>query len=868
MAKRSYGKKERRLKGYSVIAAIAAVVSIMPTVAIADENIKDSNKNIISQKSEEQELEESTNEEIQQKVEENIDMKSDSENDEGVEFFHNESNKEENNHESEMDIEDVNVHIKYSIDEKSENVIDENIQIDEKSKDNESKEIQENVIDNYGEEIEGIEDKKNYIEDIETLLDNDKENFEIAQNYIKKVSSIDKDNLSALANAYVKAKTKYNEAVLEGNELQIWILYADVENTYTAFVKVYEEVMEIMNLYEDLDEINKDFVVGIYEDIYGFISEIERTVMRVEQTVMPLNVTEKGYSCDNEVLTITSDDGLNNWKRDGKPGKDNIKEAIIQGKVTKIGEYEFYGCQLLESVTLKEGVKLIENNAFVGCESLKNIILPSSVISIGEKAFYYCKFLENITLREGLKSIGSNAFAGCGSLKNIVFPDSVTSLGDEIFWDCKSLKSVTLSKNLESIPAYAFYGCKSLENVILKDGLKSIESNAFAGCELLKDITLPDSVTSIGEMAFYYCKSIDDITLKENVQLIGKEAFAGCESLKDIILPDSVTSIGDNVFYGCYKLETAVVHKDLTDDSLGKINSKCIIKYDEVGESIEITDITLRDDVKEIIIPSYLYGKPVTSISKSALEVIKNNISKVRVDSQNILNLLKAAGIDLEEINITCDKSELKKYYNENSSYKESEYIESTFKEYKEALTEAEKVINDKYSTQDECNKALENLQKAVDNLKRVDKTKLREIYEKYKDVAKGNYTDESYNEFKEALKTAENVINNGNAEQEEIDRAVSKLKNAADKLKVKADKTELKKIYEKYKDVAKGNYTDESYNEFKETLKTAENVINDENAKQEEIDITALKLQNTVDGLKKKSNSSNSSSHQHSSSS
>lgn len=57
--------------------------------------------------------------------------------------------------------------------------------------------------------------------------------------------------------------------------------------------------------------------------------------------------------------------------------------------VTSIGEYAFWNCNGLTSVTISKGVTSIGDSAFGNCGGLTTVSIPSSVTSIGESTFYY-----------------------------------------------------------------------------------------------------------------------------------------------------------------------------------------------------------------------------------------------------------------------------------------------------------------------------------------------------------------------------------------------------------------------------------------------------------------------------------------------
>ena len=72
--------------------------------------------------------------------------------------------------------------------------------------------------------------------------------------------------------------------------------------------------------------------------------------------------------------------------------------------VTSIGEYAFFHCPLLMSVTLLSSIVTIEDGAFNSCPALKSIEIP-----------------------EGVKEVGA-AFNLCVNLKSIVLPSTVTKV--------------------------------------------------------------------------------------------------------------------------------------------------------------------------------------------------------------------------------------------------------------------------------------------------------------------------------------------------------------------------------------------------------------------------------------------------------
>ena len=98
-------------------------------------------------------------------------------------------------------------------------------------------------------------------------------------------------------------------------------------------------------------------------------------------------------------------------------GQVSIPETVAYNektyRVTNIGDWAFYGCSGLTSVTIPNGVTSIGGAAFSGCSGLTSVTIPNSVKSIGEGAFSVCSGLTSVTIPNSVKSIGNSAFSGC-----------------------------------------------------------------------------------------------------------------------------------------------------------------------------------------------------------------------------------------------------------------------------------------------------------------------------------------------------------------------------------------------------------------------------------------------------------------------
>ena len=83
--------------------------------------------------------------------------------------------------------------------------------------------------------------------------------------------------------------------------------------------------------------------------------------------------------------------------------------------MTSIGDYTFFDCSSLTSITIPDSVTSIESGAFEGCSGLTNVTIGNGVTSIGDSAFFNCRNLTSIYCKAIVPpSIENNTFKHVG----------------------------------------------------------------------------------------------------------------------------------------------------------------------------------------------------------------------------------------------------------------------------------------------------------------------------------------------------------------------------------------------------------------------------------------------------------------------
>ena len=145
-------------------------------------------------------------------------------------------------------------------------------------------------------------------------------------------------------------------------------------------------------------------------------------------------------------------------------GCNKLKGIEIPNSVTSIGWEVFSGCSSLANITIGSSVEDIGYSAFYntayynddnnwenGVLYIDNYLIRARVGILGE-----------YQIKDGTKIIADNAFENCKFLTSITVPSGVNSIGGAAFRNCSNLISLTIPYSVNTIGGGAFYNCNSL----------------------------------------------------------------------------------------------------------------------------------------------------------------------------------------------------------------------------------------------------------------------------------------------------------------------------------------------------------------------------------------------------------------------
>ena len=168
----------------------------------------------------------------------------------------------------------------------------------------------------------------------------------------------------------------------------------------------------------------------------------------------------------------------------------------IPNSVTSINGAVFHDCSGLMSIIVEDGNKvydsrsncnaIIETSTNTLIQGCKTTIIPNSVTSIGEYAFYGCTGLTSLTIPNSVMYVDEDAFSGCTGLTSVLIGNnSELSMDDATFFGYANLTQVTCYANVPPHIGYFGYDKDSLTEKTLYVPVSAVDK--YKEADIWKD---------------------------------------------------------------------------------------------------------------------------------------------------------------------------------------------------------------------------------------------------------------------------------------------------------------------------------------------------------------------------------------------
>ena len=369
----------------------------------------------------------------------------------------------------------------------------------------------------------------------------------------------------------------------------------------------------------------------------------------------------------------------------------------------------------------------------------------------------------------------------------------------------------------------------------------------------LKSVSLTDEIVAslIADLDDAISNLVDVSELKKAYALAKDEVEYGLEDYT----PTSYKELANRTEEARLTLAKENPSQKEVDLALRRLNAalKGLVRNADKEELTKLYN-KLNESITSNEISSDKYTDESINQLKEALEkarVIIDNEDASQEEADTAYNDLIAAHKNLEEKKLTptVNKEKLTLLYEQANSIDQNEITPLSVKELADALNKAYEVLNNQNASQEEVDKAYDDLEKAINERKvKANKDSLNALIAKYNELNRKQYTEESYKEFAEVLDKAKKVSKDEEVSQEEVDNISKELIESFDKLVKKPN--DLRKELESLVETAEGELEKSGYSRLAVTrlklkVSSAKRTIAKQDASDEEISqqIDDLKL-------------------------
>ncbi len=265
-----------------------------------------------------------------------------------------------------------------------------------------------------------------------------------------------------------------------------------------------------------------------------------------------------------------------------------VKEIKIKNGTRIIRNNAFENLENLEKVILPKSVEVIEDFAFKGCRKLKEINFPDKLNFIGQSAFENCS-LENVDFPDTIDTIGMFAFSGIKlNVPELHLPNSIVTLNYGQFFD-SIVGDLYLPKNLRYYRPETFRQVKNFHIDKNNEYFTTVDGDLYdKDCTTLiqkgnNESKILPSCKTLNEDCFFNI-DVDALILPNNIESLGY--ICKLTHVKNLYLPKTFYGIED-LFYGLEVKNIISENEDLLieDDAVYDIDKKMLFHYRNTDKS-------------------------------------------------------------------------------------------------------------------------------------------------------------------------------------------------------------------------------------------------------------------------------------------
>jgi hypothetical protein len=307
--------------------------------------------------------------------------------------------------------------------------------------------------------------------------------------------------------------------------------------------------------------------------------------------------------------------------------------------------------------------------------------------------------------------------------------------------------------------------------------------------------------------------------------------------------------------------EAILAKENPTDDEIKQATDNlkdAINALEKRPDNTELGDLleSIKDLDPDVYTPGSWEDSNIEQIIKDAEEILKNP-NATEDEIEKIIEDLNEA---LDKLVEKPDTSVLEDMLEDAKALEKDDYTPDSWQDsnIEQAIKDAQSVLDNPNSTEDELEKAISDLFDAMESLvEKVNKSRLSEILANAKNLIESEHTPNSWRDsnIEQAIKDAELLLEDPNASEEAVNNAIQNLETALATVVKRANKSGLENSIISANNKVAEQYTPNSWDAVEAALGQANIVRNDNNASQEQVNLAKEALDTALENLIKRAN-------------